>query len=219
MFTNPKVKDFLRKVKIVSLFVAYSGIIYVAGTFYPNKFTVNGLENQIETKYADWANNLGLHEPAFEYNTDAQFVEALGKCIDYVNFKTAPDKRVPIEMIVGQAALESAWGKSRFAREANNLFGIRTYDTKVPHLYPEGVTEWKGWGVRKFETKCDGVKFFVELLNNHHAYEKFRKKRESMLYSTGELDAIQLVKTLDKYSTTPDYADRVISIIKKLRTM
>ena len=29
-------------------------------------------------------------------------------------------------MIVGQAALESGWGTSRFAVEGNNLFGIRT---------------------------------------------------------------------------------------------
>jgi len=38
-----------------------------------------------------------------------------------------------------------------------------------------------------------------------------------MLNTNSDLDAIALVKTLDKYSTTPDYADRVISIIKRLR--
>ena len=30
-------------------------------------------------------------------------------------------------MIIGQAALESGWGKSRFAVKGNNLFGIRTF--------------------------------------------------------------------------------------------
>ena len=34
-------------------------------------------------------------------------------------------------MIIGQAALESGWGKSRFATEGNNLFGIRTWKEEV----------------------------------------------------------------------------------------
>ena len=48
------------------------------------------------------------------------------KCIDYINFTTPRMNRVPYEMIVGQAALETGWGTSRFATEGNNLFGIRT---------------------------------------------------------------------------------------------
>ena len=48
------------------------------------------------------------------------------KCIDYINFTLPHSKRVPFEMIIGQAALESGWGSSRFAKEAKNLFGIRT---------------------------------------------------------------------------------------------
>ena len=193
------------------------GGIYVTGTFNPNQFTLNALENKIESKYSLWADSLGLHEPAFEYSNDTQFIKAMSKCIDYVNFKTPPQKRVPIEMILGQAALESGWGKSRFANEANNLFGIRTYDKKQPHILPESIKEWSGWGVKKFKSKCESVKYFVELLNTHHAYEKFRDTRQSMLNPNSDIDAIALVKTLDKYSTTPDYADRVISIIKRLR--
>ena len=34
---------------------------------------------------------------------------------------------VPVSLVVAQAANESAWGKSRFAREGNNLFGIWCY--------------------------------------------------------------------------------------------
>ena len=61
-------------------------------------------------------------------------------------------------MIIGQAALESGWGKSRFAVKGNNLFGIRTFTETVPHLKPSGVEKWSGWGVRVFASKCDSVK-------------------------------------------------------------
>jgi len=120
-------------------------------------------------------------------------------------------------MIVGMAALESGWGTSRFAVEGNNLFGIRTYDQKVPHMLIEGRTKWKGWGVRIFTTKCQGVKFFVELLNNHYAYEEFRDVRRRMILWDQQLDPIKLVRTLKNYSTTDDYAERVIYIIEKIR--
>ena len=190
---------------------------YVTGTFFPNPITKHYIKKDIETYYTNWANDLGLQEPAFEYQNDVQFVEAVKKCVDWVNFETPRFERVPTEMIVAMAALESGWGTSRFAIEGNNLFGIRTYDKKVPHMLLEGRTKWKGWGVRIFNTKCQGVKFFVELLNNHHAYEDFRKLRDRMIAFNLELDPIQLVDTLKAYSTTVDYSERVLYIVKSIR--
>jgi Bax protein len=116
-------------------------------------------------------------------------------------------------MIIGQAALESGWGKSRFATEGNNLFGIRTWSEEVPHLLPIGIEKWPGWGVKSFASKCDSVKYYIDLLNNHSAYEKFRKLR----LTTN--DSMKLIKTLDKFSTTKDYDKRVIRMIKKIRKL
>jgi len=192
-------------------------ITYITGTFFPNPYTKHLIKKDIETYYTNWANNLGLQEPAFEYNNDIQFISAVRKCVDWVNFETPRFERVPLEMVVGMAALESGWGTSRFALEGNNLFGIRTYDKNVPHMLLEGKSKWRGWGVRKFKTKCQGVKFFVELLNNHHAYEDFRKERNKMLLFNEELDPIKLVDQLKAYSTTPDYTERVSYIIEKIR--
>ena len=47
-------------------------------------------------------------------------------------------------MIVVQAALETGWGTSRFAVEGNNLFGIRTWDKKVPHMIAQSIKKWSG---------------------------------------------------------------------------
>ena len=201
---------------ILSIIVSYF-IIFLIGTFLPNPITKHLIKRDIETYYTNWANNLGLQEPAFEYNNDVQFVQAVRKCVDWVNFETPRFERVPTEMIVAQAALESGWGTSRFAVEGNNLFGIRTYDKDVPHMLLEGRTKWKGWGVRVFPTKCQGVEFFVKLLNNHPAYEEFRDVRTRMLVLGQELDAKVLIKTLKAYSTTKDYAERVNWIVDTIR--
>ena len=190
---------------------------YITGTFFPNPYTKHLIKKEIEEYYTDWANKLGLQEPDFEYNNDIQFVAAVRKCVDWVNFETPRTERVPMEMIVAQAALESGWGTSRFAVEGNNLFGIRTYDKTVPHMLLEGRTKWKGWGVRKFNTKCQSVQFFVELLNNHPAYEEFREVRTKMLVLGQQLDAKVLIKTLKAYSTTKDYAERVNWIVDTIR--
>ena len=188
-------------------------IVYGAGTFYPNPIAKKWANEELRQEHTLWAQNLGLVSKQMRYNTNTEFIKELGYCVDYLNFTTPVDKRVPIEMLVGQAVLESGWGKSRFAKEANNLFGIRTWTKESSHLLPVGIEKWPGWGVRVFPSKCDSVKEYVRLLNEHPAYEDFRELR----LKTN--DPIALIKTLDKFSTTPDYDKRVIRMIKKIRKL
>ena len=67
--------------------------------------------------------------------------------------------------------------------------------------------------MKSFASKCDSVKYYIDLLNNHSAYEKFRKLR----LTTN--DSMLLIRTLDKFSTTKDYDKRVIRMIKKIRKL
>ena len=195
---------------IVSFVILVS---YGYGTFKPNEFATKKIKAISDNDYLMKIQSLDLREPSMEYTNDVQFVRAMHKCIDYINFTQPMDKRVPFEMIIGQAALESGWGTSRFAKDAKNLFGIRTFSKDVPHLMPQGITKWPGWGVRIFPSKCASVVEYVRLLNEHPAYKEFRALREKTK------DPIQLIKTLDKFSTTPDYDKRVIRIIKKIRKL
>ena len=71
------------------------------------------------------------------------------------------DQRVPYEMIIGQAELESGWGTSRFEAEANNLFGIRTWNRI--HIHTRGN---KMARCVRAASKCDSVQEYVRLLNN-----------------------------------------------------
>ena len=184
---------------------------YCYGTYKPNKTAIAQVNEKLDIFYMNKIEEMDLQEPEFTYINETQFIRAMHKCINYINFKTPKHLRVPYEMIIGQAALESGWGTSRFGTEANNLFGIRTWDKEIPHLLPVGIEKWPGWGVRIFPSKCDSVKEYVRLLNEHPAYEDFRELR----LKTN--DPIALIKTLDKFSTTKDYDKRVIRMIKKIR--
>jgi Bax protein len=217
MIKDKKVKTFLDKSLVVlKVFFAFSvlaGIAFTAGTFYPNGIAISNVNTKLDKYYVNKIKEMDLQEPEFVYNNDIQFVASMHKCINYVNFTIPKDKRVPYEMIIGQAALESAWGKSRFAIKGNNLFGIRTWNENIPHMLLIDVEKWPGWGVRVFASKCDSVKEYIRILNEHPAYEKFRQLR---LITN---DPIKLIKTLDKYSTTPDYDKRVIKVIGEIRKL
>ena len=191
-------------------------IVYGVGTFYPNPIAKKWANEELRQEHTKWAQNLGLVSKEMKYKTKKEFIKELGYCVDYINFTTPVDKRVPIEMLVGQAVLESGWGTSRFAKEANNLFGIRVFKSTAPHLLPLGVEKWQGWGVRVFKTKCDSVKEYIRLLNEHPAYEDFRTMRAKMLATNKPLDSKKLIKTLKAFSTTEDYAKRVINMMSKI---
>lgn len=202
--------------KLASASVVIVASAYAIGTFQPNQYTVDKVTEQTREEHSNWAMKLGLHEPTMNYETNEEFLSELEKCVDFLNFTTPPSQRVAVDMLVGQAVLESAWGQSRFAHEANNLFGIRTFGKDVPHVLPLGVKKWPGWGVRKFETKCASVKEYMRLLNEHSAYQKYRDMRDDMLKNGEELDGTKLIGTINEFSTTVDYDKRVLRIMKKV---
>ena len=220
MKLKPSTSNFFKKaywwLKASLLVVFIASLAYGWGTFMPNPIAVKQATEEVRIEHAEWAEKLGLNEPSFEYTNSKEFIIELNKCVDFLNYHTPPDKRVPIQMVTAQAALESAWGRSRFAVKANNLFGIRVFKSTHKHLLPEGVDEWPGWGVRVFETKCNSVKEYIRILNEHPAYKEFRALRAELLKDGELLDAKALVRTLDKFSTTEDYDERVINIMSKV---
>ena len=92
---------------------------------------------------------VGFNSTPIKDNKD--FVQRIFKCVKglYKNHNKYPvERQVPFDLIVAMAAYESAWGQSRFAKEGNNFFGIRTWDLDVvPHMKAKGRPDAR-WGVR-----------------------------------------------------------------------
>ena len=120
--TRDRIKKLYLYAKLAVVLIVVSAVTYGLGTFMPNPIAVKKATEETRIQHAIWAEKLGLHEPSFEYTNKKEFILEVNKCVDYLNWKTPPDKRVPIQMVTAQAALESGWGTSRFGIEANNLF-------------------------------------------------------------------------------------------------
>ena len=185
---------------------------WVAGTFNPNDYTVQQIEDEFHKKEMKIIEELGLKEPEFEFSDKVSFINATSTCVSYLNWTTDKDKRVPISIIIAMAGIESAWGKSRFAKEGNALFGVRTWslDT-VPHMKALGNPD-ANWGVKKYKTKCESIKDMIKILNTHPAYEKFRNARAQQL-EDGKWNYRQLILGMTAWSTNPDYAEIILQTI------
>ena len=149
--------------------------------------------------------------PNFEHTNNQQFIDNVVQCVNYIEHNTTDVYPVNLELLLAQAALESGWGNSRFARVGKNLFGIRTYDLQEPHMLPSNNP--KKWGVKVYSHECDSVLNYMQVLNNGGAYEKYRE-----LMNNGENDPYILVETLDAYAADKNYFSKIKSILTKIRS-
>jgi len=184
---------------------------FIGGSFYPNKWTVDKLEEDFHKKEVDKVALLGLQEPEFEFDGPDSFMNAVGQCVDYINFTTDRRSRVPKSIIIAMAGVESAWGTIRFAKEGNNLFGVRTWDLTMDHMKPLAIPDAK-FGLRKYETKCKSIRHMISILNNHPAYEKFREEREKQI-KDGSWNYPKLLEGLKAWSTNEKYTKMIYATI------
>ena len=106
---------------------------------------------------------------------------------------------VPVDLVLVQAANESAWGTSRFAREGNNLFGqwcFRPGCGIVPAERPVGAT----YEVAIFDSVGDCISSYMHNLNTGRVYENLRVVRERCRSEKRSPEADELARGLTSYS-------------------
>jgi Bax protein len=119
----------------------------------------------------------------------------------------------PQSIVLAQAAIESAWGTSRFFREANNVFGIWSVNKNEPRIAAgekrsNGKTVW----LRKFASVEDSMRAYYKLMARGKAFKEFRKLR----YNSD--DVHKIVQKLDKYSEIGElYGKELSQVIKHNR--
>lgn len=125
---------------------------------------------------------------------------------------------LPPSLVLTQAANESAWGTSRFAKEGNNFFGQWCYSEGcglVPLQRVEGATH----EVAKFDSPQESIHAYFMNVNRNAAYEKLRKIRAKLTEEGKNLKsedaAIALTNGLLGYSERgQDYVDDLQSMIQ-----
>ena len=123
--------------------------------------------------------------------------------------------QVPPALALAQAAIETGWGTSRFAREGNNLFGQWTYQASQG-LLPEDRVEGASHFVRRFPDLRASVRGYLRNLTTHRAYRPLRLLREHMRRMGRPLDAATLAGGLEAYSERgQEYVNDVRNLIRQ----
>lgn len=119
---------------------------------------------------------------------------------------------IPRGLVLVQAANESAWGSSRFARIGLNFFGMWCY-TKGCGIVPKGRTPGMNHEVAAFKTIEHMVQRYFHNLNTNTAYILFRTIRSQLRQNNFELQPTILATGLLPYS------ERGIDYIVELNKM
>ena len=143
-----------------------------------------------------------------------EFQEKLGGHAEEASRATG----IPAKFMLGQAALESGWGKreikGRDGSASHNLFGIKAgpeWKGKVAEAvtteYVNGMPKTRVEKFRAYDSYADSFKDYAKLLTDNKRYEK-------VLATSG--DASSFAQGLQRagYATDPNYASKLTRIIK-----
>jgi len=126
---------------------------------------------------------------------------------------------IPLDLALAQAANESAWGRSRFAREGNNYFGqwcFRKGCGIIPAARPSGASH----EVRRFRHAAESVHAYMKNINTSAAYRDLRKQRALLRKRNMPLDAEVLANELKNYSERgKTYVNSIRSMIRSNRDL
>jgi len=99
-------------------------------------------------------------------------------------------------MALSQAALESGWGDSLYAKKYNNLFGHYTSDGTKEGAIISGKKE----RIRIFPNISQSIESYALNLNTHWAYQSFRDERERARAQGEPFLGMSAIKHISKYS-------------------
>ena len=153
--------------------------------------------------------------PEMDYTNNDEFIEDVTACVLHLNSIEDEWNRISVDLVVAQAIHESEWGRSRFATIGNNLLGIRTFDPADDQMKPINKPD-VSWGLRIFETKCESISYYIELLNNNHHYKDFREERIKQ-YVNDIVDLEKLAGTLAIYAEDVYYTQKIIQTLRELK--
>ena len=153
-----------------------------------------------------------LNDLDFKYDNQEEFVTGIIQCTQSFNAVVPPQHRLVVVISVAQAALESDWGKSRFAQLGNNFYGIIETDLEKPHLTALGNPDIH---LKVYDKKCYSVADYLALLNTSSLFKEYRNER-AKAFVTGTVDLEPLILSLHVFAIDPFYTYKIKDTVKYL---
>lgn len=122
---------------------------------------------------------------------------------------------IPESLVLIQAANETGWGSSRFAKQGLNFFGQWCF-RKGCGLVPQSRTVGKSHEVAVFDSVADSVASYMKNLNSNAAYSLLRSIRADLRAQDKLPVADQLVYGLVNYSERQEaYIDELLEMLRQ----
>jgi uncharacterized FlgJ-related protein len=165
----------------------------------------------IINKTLDKSDQVFLSNAAKKYSIKSKNIHKLDMIEDLLNNVDI----IPNSLVIAQAANESGWGSSRFAKDYNALFGEYTYDLNNG-VVPAKREEGKKHLIKYFETYEKSVESYFKNINSHSAYKEFRSLRSKLRSknSSSYINVDLLIRELDRYAEDINYVETLSSIIR-----
>ncbi|GGW88718.1 glucosaminidase domain-containing protein [Alteromonas halophila] len=119
---------------------------------------------------------------------------------------------LPVELVLAQAANESAWGTSRFAQQGYNFFGLWCFQ-KGCGFVPSRRNKDASHEVAKFENLSKATYTYMRNLNRHEAYSDLRQIRSRLRANQIPISGVALAEGLMNYS------ERGAAYVEELQNM
>lgn len=157
-----------------------------------------------------WLDRAWLNRLASDYRIKTQAMETA----DVVDALLRRVDIVPESLALAQAAKESGWGTSRFAREGNNFFGEWCFDPGCG-IVPKNRAQDRSHEVRSFSNPGESIRSYIRNLNTHGSYRDFRDARARMRVAGKEPSGLALVEQLSLYSERRwAYVEEITNLIR-----
>lgn len=126
---------------------------------------------------------------------------------------------VPMTLVLIQAAKESGWGRSRFARTGNNMFGEWCF-VEGCGMVPLRRVPGKTHEVATFDSVNQSIRAYLRNINTHAAYADLRKLRARIRARKDEPAGVDLARGLVRYSERGQaYVDELRNMIRANRRL
>jgi peptidoglycan hydrolase FlgJ len=132
------------------------------------------------------------------------------------------DSGIPAKFMIGQAALESGWGKHEIkttdGTSSHNLFGIKAdaswkgkVASSVTTEYINGVKETRVEKFRSYDSYSDAFKDYAKLISQNPRYQQ-------AMNNTHDAGAYANALQRAGYATDPQYGKKLTQVIKNLQS-
>ncbi|RFU47509.1 flagellar assembly peptidoglycan hydrolase FlgJ [Paraburkholderia sp. DHOC27] len=156
-----------------------------------------------------------LHGDGSSINVDA-FVDKLAASAQAASETTG----VPARFIIGQAALESGWGKREIMKAngetSHNVFGIKATKDWTGKTVSTVTTEYRDGKPQRVVEKFRAYDSYGEAMNDYAQMLKNNPRYAQVL--NGSHDAASFATGMQRagYATDPHYAKKLMSIMERM---